>query len=214
MIEADRERFATELFAVAQMQRQELSAEQLEMYWRVLSPELTLDQYLQAICKAASRLEWVPKPSQILEFAGKNSGTSDGPAMWQNIVTAISAGGHNAVVVFDDVRAVACIHRLGGWGALCSIPNEFSLQAARRDFLKYWDAYENEPVPDDTPRYASAGAGSIERVLIIGDQDKARALLRSRPNPELKGLPLRTIGPDRVAPGIAYHYAAGLELQP
>lgn len=188
MQEHDKRKFAeilkvtyTELY-----QREALTKNGLQMWWAIFAP-YTIDQFSAAVSQHCARPgagKFAPKPADILELI--NGSVDDRSVLaWHQVVQSIARVGQYQSVCFDDHVTNKVIEQMGGWPKLCSTP-EHELPFRARDFERTYKAlhgkrFDHPPhLPGAHERdNASAGRDARNNVILIGQQDQARAVLET-----------------------------------
>lgn len=137
----DMEKFSQILHWVFAYYEKELTDLTFEMYWNGLK-DYSIDE-VQAAFNAHLRHpeegKWWPKVSDIIKHC--NGGTEDNALRaWNDVETAIRRVGGYQDVVFHDPLIHHVIHQMGGWIALCDIPDEKSLVFKANEFKKAYRA--------------------------------------------------------------------------
>lgn len=103
------------------------------------------------------------------------------------VLSAVSKHGAYSSVVFDESVTMAVIARhYGGWVRLCA---ECDSQGFRREFVRAWAAYCRQglrqtghlPGIFETTDRANGYHEHVQPPKLIGDPDKARAVLNALP---------------------------------
>lgn len=188
MTEADKEKFLPILGEVFSYYSQELTKARILFYWNALRDAITLEQFVEAVQAHTRHPEngkWLPKISDILQNA--QGGTQDHALYaWHQLETAIRSVGHNYDVVFDDPLIHIIVDKLGGWQAMCDIPDEASLKFKAVEFKKHYASLYGKPIDlSHLPRLRGHInlANSVSKYghlvaekppVLIGDQSKAQ----------------------------------------
>jgi hypothetical protein len=130
----------------------------------------------------------MPTPADIV---GRIMGGSETAAVeaWAKVTAHSHPCGWSKNVVFDDPLIHACVATLGGWITLCETARE-DLGYRRRDFV---EAYKGFRQRQDKPHYPPVLFGRYpkEKVLLVGDEEKARLVFRGGTLP--KDVPARSL---------------------
>lgn len=188
MHESDKEEFLSILGEVFSYYSQELTKSRVLFYWNALKDSMTLGQFGEAIRAHTRHPEngkWLPKISDILQNA--QGGTQDHSLYaWHQVESAIRRVGRNRDVVFDDPLIHIIIQKLGGWQALCDLPNEESLKFKGIEFKKHYASLYGKPIDlTQIPRLQGyinlansvSRNGHLRRTeppVLIGDQQRAK----------------------------------------
>lgn len=182
----DRFAFAEMLSAVnATLERTELSAVQIGVYWDAL-----VDYDLPAIREALRRClrnpdtgQFMPKPADIVRMI-EGSTRDRAFAAWAKVERAMRTVGGYQSVVFDDPIAMAVIDRMGGWPRLCETLVD-DLPFRSREFEH---AYRGIVARNEVPEYPPhlVGRHEIEnrrvagwepRLVFVGNPEQCRRVL-------------------------------------
>ena len=102
------------------------------------------------------------------------------------VLSAISRHGAYSSVVFDNpITQAVIVHAYGGWVRLC---RACDAQGFHMDFARTWAAYRRQgirhtghlPGITETTNRANGWHEHIPPPLLIGDPDKARAVLEAK----------------------------------
>lgn len=128
--------------------------------------------------------QFQPKPADVIRQIEGTTGDA-ALAAWTKVERAIRSTGTYASVAFDDPLIHATIEDMGGWIKLGSVKEE-ELPFRAREFSQRYRAYTQRP-PEAPPRYLpgiseqhnAAGGHEPPKIRLLGDVDKARAMLAS-----------------------------------
>ncbi len=195
MTETERPEFMKLLISTADLYKQELSSDVVELWWNSLK-SFGLNRVRQAFSKHIqdpAKGEWMPKPANII---AKLKGSPERSALlaWTEVEEAVSKVGRYETVQFADPVINAVIRNLGGWISLCdqNLDEPWTQKEFERRYLAYSEigAGLNEPLPGllriqnrghrGDPRMLAANCG--DQVRMIGGDPGAKLL----PMPEDK----------------------------
>jgi len=195
MTETEKPDFMKLLISTADLYRQELSSDVVELWWNTLKSH-NLVQVKRAFSTHVQdpvKGEWMPKPANII---AKLKGSPERSALlaWTEVEEAVSRIGRYETVQFADPVINATIRALGGWISLCdqNLDEPWTQKEFERRYLAYSEvgAGLNEPLPGllqiqnrghrGDPRMLEANCGG--QVRMIGDDLGVKLL----PEPEDK----------------------------
>lgn len=141
----DKAEFKNIITALGTMTGTKIDKMLLRLYWGALE-DLAYDEFENAAMKAVKNCKFMPKPAEILEFAGKgHSATQDNAkdkasAAWVAVAGAVRSKGRHVSPDFEDPFANAAVRAMGGWISLCGRSQEDFDVWARKDFLGEYQA--------------------------------------------------------------------------
>ncbi|MGC9387088.1 MAG: DUF6475 domain-containing protein [Hydrogenovibrio sp.] len=184
----DMEKFSKILSWVFAYYEKDLTDLTFEMYWSGLK-DYTIDQVQDAFNAHMQHPEegkWWPKVSDIIKHC--KGGTQDNALRaWNEVDTAIRRVGAYQDVVFHDPLIHHIIHKMGGWVALCNIPDEKSLVFKANEFKNAYRALYGTPAQNQPPVELTGIVNAENSRLknprkkppvLIGDPDKAREVMK------------------------------------
>ena len=190
MNEHDFSRFSVLMLGLAENYGQSLSSQGIALRFRALA-----DHNIGAVEQAALSLMLhrkyasMPTVAELLEHVQGGSVEDKAEVEVGKVLIAISAHGSYASVVFDDaVTQAVIVQAYGGWVKLCAdCGTEEPEKWFRKDFARIWAAYSRQGVqrhgylPGRT-EIANGSKGCLNDIptpVLIGNQDKARAVLKA-----------------------------------
>ena len=196
MTQADKEKFVNLMASVAELYREKLSIQRLEIYWRCLqqySFEL-IQKALDAHAVNPDNGQFMPKPADIVRYLAGNS-ISQVLQAWTNVKRAIREVGCYSSIVFDDPLIHIIILEMGGWIQLCKIHDK-DMPFKQHEFEKRYCRYL-QVKPTDFPKQLIGITnqinqqngfsleppilfGNYKQALIVYEQGKANAMLKNQ----------------------------------
>jgi len=165
-----------------------------EMYWNGLK-DYPIDAVQTAFTAHMQHPEdgkWWPKISDIIKNC--KGGTQDNALRaWNEVDTAIRKVGAYQDVVFHDPLIHQIIHKMGGWMALCDIPDEKSLVFKANEFKNAYRALYATPAQHQPPvkligiinsQNANIKNARKNPPVLIGDPNKAKEVLHKLQSPD------------------------------
>ena len=146
MEDTDKKRFAELMAGLAQTFITDISAQDLENYWRLLKgyPLSQIEQAIIGYCASPEGHRFMPKPGEIIAaFHGKENEQS--LLAWVKVTKGMRQVGASKTVVFDDPMIHAVIADLGGWIRLCRL-TERELNFQQREFERLYACYRHRPL--------------------------------------------------------------------
>ncbi len=152
MTDREKPEFMKLLISTADLYKQELSSDVVELWWNALK-SLSLVQVKRAFSKHIqdpAKGEWMPKPANII---AKIKGSPERSALlaWAEVEEAVSKVGRYETVQFADPVINAVVRNLGGWIWLCdqNLDEPWTQKEFERRYLAYSEvgAGLNEPLP-------------------------------------------------------------------
>jgi len=138
--------FGLYLTAVAETFGQKISAEQIMLYFEILSDEFeNVDEFKRAAKKLLKTwsYSYMPKPAHFIEAKKEFSSESIeiiAQKAWDSVIDAISAGvGYTKVAEFEDKLIPAVVDLCGGFERLASKTFE-ELEWIKKEFIKTYKA--------------------------------------------------------------------------
>jgi len=119
MVDADLERFATAITALAGAFRVEVSEPLIDGFWLGLQ-DLEWDNFSSAVSRSIATSEHFPRPAEIRSLAGGQTPEMRALLAWTAVRAAIKEHDAYRTVQFSDPAATAAVRYLGGWIALCN----------------------------------------------------------------------------------------------
>lgn len=188
MNEHDFSRFSALMLSLAENFGQSLSSQGIALRFRALA-EHGIDEVEQAALSLMLHRKYASMPTvaELLEHAHGGSVEDKAEVEVGKVLTAISAHGSYASVVFDDaVTQAVIVQAYGGWVKLCAdCGTEEPEKWFRKDFARIWAAYCRQGVqrhghlPGRT-EIANGSKGCLDDIpqpVFIGNPDKAHAVL-------------------------------------
>lgn len=190
----DMEKFSQVLNWVFAYYEKELTDLTFEMYWNGLK-DYSIEEVQAAFNAHLQHPEdgkWWPKVSDIIKNC--KGGTQDNALRaWNEVETAIRKVGGYQDVVFHDPLIHQIIHKMGGWIALCDIPDEKSLTFKANEFKKSYRALYATPQQLQPPveltgiinaQNAKIKGARKQPPVLIGDPEQAKEVLKRLQAPE------------------------------
>lgn len=184
----DMEKFSQILKWVFAYYEKELTDLTFEMYWNGLR-DYSIDEVQAAFNAHLQHPEegkWWPKVSDIIKNC--KGGTQDNALRaWNEVDTAIRKVGGYQDVVFHDPLIHQIIHKMGGWIAMCEIPDEKSLTFKANEFKNAYRALYATPQQLQPPveltgiinaQNANLKNAQKQPPVLIGDPVKAREVMK------------------------------------
>ncbi len=193
MEDTDKKRFAELMAGLAQTFITDISAQDLENYWRLLKgyPISQIEQAIIGYCASPEGHRFMPKPGEIIAaFHGKESEQS--LLAWVKVTKGMRQVGASKTVVFDDPIIHAVIADLGGWIRLCRL-TERELNFQQREFERLYACYRLRPLKKyprqltGIPDTANAAAGYewSQKPVLLGDLTQAALVYKNGTNHRL-----------------------------
>ncbi len=184
----DMEKFSQILSWVFGYYEKDLTDLTFEMYWNGLK-DYSIEEVQAAFNAHLQHPEegrWWPKVSDIIKNC--KGGTMDNALRaWNEVETAIRKVGAYQDVVFHDPLIHQIIHKMGGWMALCDIPDEKSLTFKANEFKNAYRALYGTPAQHQPPveltgiinaQNAKLKDAKKNPPVLIGDPVKARQVMQ------------------------------------
>lgn len=199
MEDTDKKRFAELMAGLAQTFVTDISARDLENYWRLLRgyPLSQIEQAIIGYCVSPEGYKFMPKPGEIIgALQGKQNEQS--LLAWVKVTKGIRQAGASKTVIFDDPLIHAVIADLGGWIRLCH-STERELNFQRREFERLYACYLQRPLRKyprqltgitDTAN-AAAGYDWPQNPVLLGDPTQAALVYKNGGKDNL--LPVQTL---------------------
>lgn len=151
MQQADKREFITLMTQVLGFYRQDASEFALSVWWEACRGA-ELEQVRKALNAHAVNPEkgqFPPKPADIVRELG---GTFTDRALlaWGRVTRAMSEVGAYASVDFGDPVIHETISQLGGWSAICRVPND-EQQFLQKRFCDFHRTFTTRGAPADAP---------------------------------------------------------------
>lgn len=193
MEDADKKRFAELMAGLAQTFATDLSPQDLENYWRLLSgyPLGQIEQAIIGYCTSPEGHRFMPKPGEIIA-ASQGKHNEHALLAWVKVTQGIRQAGASKTVIFDDPLVHAVIADLGGWIRLCRL-TERELSFQQREFERLYACYRQRPLRK-YPRQltgisetANAAAGYVwlQKPVLLGDPTQAALVYKNGTNHRL-----------------------------
>lgn len=170
---------------------QSVNAFSLNVWWQACE-SMAFDQVRDAFTQHAldpDRGQFAPKPADLIrQLQGGHQDRAMGA--WSKVYEAIKRAGARQSVVFDDAVIHTAVEDIGGWAAICRSEVD-ELQWLQKRFI---EAYVAAARSKRTHPAKLMGEHEAENRLrgydvappvLIGDQEKARAVLESVGEPTL-----------------------------
>ena len=190
----DMEKFSQILSWVFAYYEKDLTDLTFEMYWNGLK-DYSIDEVQTAFNAHMQHPEdgkWWPKVSDIIKNC--KGGTQDNALRaWNEVETAIRKVGAYQDVVFHDPLIHQIIHKMGGWMALCDIPDEKSLVFKANEFKNAYRALYGTPAQQQPPieltgiinaQNAKIKGAKKAPPVLIGDPEKAKEVMKRLKSPD------------------------------
>jgi hypothetical protein len=162
MTESDRAQFSQILFTLAAYYDRKLDNGQIEIYWKALQPELTIDQVQEVAARLVKTSEFWPR---VPAFLNGIQGNQEGRALaaWADFVDVVAGGGRRAIT--DPATAYAVRVTFGSVGQACAVlPDraEFGFIAWEKRFVtNYQHALETGKADDNNLLEAPRGLRKV-----------------------------------------------------
>ncbi|WP_416398093.1 DUF6475 domain-containing protein [Allohahella sp. A8] len=201
MTKSDLPKFAALWKATGEIYGKSMSDQAISIIFRQLAKYeySAVDRALQRHLDDTDGGRFVPKPADIVRYIDGDLGTAPMLA-WSKVDAAVRSPGNNATVVFDDPIIMAIIEDTGGWIRLGKLDEE-TLKFYGNEFQKRYRGYQAKP-PLRHPRKligieeqvnALEYPDFIPEPRLIGDPQKALAILRSGTGKALPSVPLSQV---------------------
>lgn len=184
MEKTDRKEFDKIMVMIAEMFDKDLSKGLLDLYYHALK-DLRLEDIKQATNTLLQTMTFFPKP---VDFRNALGGNIEDRAT-QAWLKALKAQNRYNSVCFDDPVIHSTIEAMGGWVKFCSMEGYTDEKWQMTDFIKIYKGMANRP---DHPvklqgllEVQNSERGYIDYipdVKLIGNKEKARLLLESKPD--------------------------------
>lgn len=190
----DMEKFSQILSWVFAYYEKDLTDLTFEMYWNGLK-DYSIEEVQAAFNAHMQHPEdgkWWPKVSDIIKNC--KGGTQDNALRaWNEVETAIRRVGGYKDVVFHDPLIHQIIHKMGGWIAMCDIPDEKSLTFKANEFKKSYRALYATPAQHLPPveltgitnaNNAKVKGAKKEPPVLIGNPEEAKKVMQQLQSPD------------------------------
>src|SRR6056297_1906673 len=124
-----------------------ISKEGLKLEFKVIKKNLTFDEFQYASEKLVENYKYntMPRPADFIEQV--KDPDSKAIIAVDKVINAVRDFGHTATVYFDDpIIHLVIKNSYGGWDKLCGELKENELKWFRKDFIKYYKAYNNKKI--------------------------------------------------------------------
>ena len=194
MTQADFKRFSALIQGVAECYGQSLSAQGVILRFLALE-RFAYDEVHQAAMAIIQTRKYtsMPSPAEFLEHISGCSAEDKAEFEAGKVLQAIGRHGAYSSVVFDDpVTQAVIVQAYGGWPKLCAECGvEETENWFRKNFAKTWAAYSRQGVKQlghlpgliEISNYSNGYQEHIPLPKLIGDMDKAKAVLESGKSP-------------------------------
>ncbi len=118
----------------------------IELYWQALGSQMSETQFSAACAKASRACKYMPKPAELLEFAGiggKLDMSAKKAQAWEAVETAMRLHDYTTPVDFGTL-VNACVRNMGGWVRLCDRSVQ-ELVWERKRFEELYEAFSLQP---------------------------------------------------------------------
>ena len=190
MTRADFNPFSELIQAVAECYGQTLSAQGVALRFKLLEQfEFAEVQKAALSVMATRKYTSMPTPADFLEHMSGGAAEDKAEVEAGKVLSAVSAYGGYASVVFDNpVTQAVIVQAYGGWVKLCADCGvEESEKWFRKDFAKTWAAYSRQGVKQfgslpgliEITNHSNGQYEHIPQPKLIGDPAKAQAVLEA-----------------------------------
>lgn len=190
----DMEKFSQILSWVFAYYEKDLTDLTFEMYWNGLK-DYSIEEVQAAFNAHLQHPEdgkWWPKVSDIIKNC--KGGTQDNALRaWNEVETAIRKVGAYQDVVFHDPLIHQIIHKMGGWMALCDIPDEKSLTFKANEFKTAYRSLYATPAQHQPPveltgivnaQNAKIKGAKKAPPVLIGNPERAKEVMKLLQRPD------------------------------
>jgi len=190
----DLEKFSQILTTVFAYYEKDLTEMTFELYWNGLA-HYSIEQVQQAFNAHMQHPEegkWWPKISDIIKHC-KGGSVDRALQAWNLVENAVRRVGAYQDVVFSDPLIHHIIHRMGGWIALCDLPDEKALVFKANEFKNAYRALYGSPAAQQPPealtgiinqQNANIHGASMRPPVLIGDPTQAKAVAQRLQTPQ------------------------------
>ncbi len=190
MTRADFNPFSELIQAVAECYGQTLSAQGVALRFKLLEQfEFAEVQKAALSVMATRKYTSMPTPADFLEHMKGGAAEDKAEVEAGKVLSAVSAYGGYASVVFDDpVTQAVVVQAYGGWVKLCADCGvEESENWFRKNFAKTWAAYSRQDVKQfgclpgliEITNHSNGQYEHIPQPKLIGDPTKAQVVLEA-----------------------------------
>ncbi len=190
MTQADFKQFSVLMQGVAECYGQTLSAQGVILRFKLLQQFGYAEMEAATLSIMATRkYTSMPTPADFLEHMSGGAAEDKAEVEAGKVLSAVSAYGGYASVVFDDpVTQAVIVQAYGGWVKLCANCGvEESENWFRKTFAKTWAAYSRQGVKQfgclpgliEITNHSSGQYEHIPQPKLIGDPAKAQAVLEA-----------------------------------
>lgn len=214
MKQADFKPFSALIQGVAECYGQSLSAQGIALRFKLLEQFGFAEVEKAALSVMATRkYTSMPTPADFLEHIRGGNAEDKAEVEAGKVLDAIGRHGAYSSVVFDDaVTQAVIVQAYGGWPKLCAECGvEETENWFRKNFAKTWAAYARQGVKQsghlpgiiEISNYSNGYHEHIPPPKLVGDPDKAKAVLESGKSPlALTEAPENMRGEIRTASGL------------
>lgn len=151
MVDADLERFATAITALAGAFRVEVSEPLIEGFWLGLQ-DLEWEKFRTAVNRCIANAQHFPRPVEIRAAAGGQTAEMRSLLAWEAVRGAIRQHGAYRTVYFSDPAATAAVRSLGGWVGLCGRTTDELDKFVGREWRAAYEEFSAAGITQDMAR--------------------------------------------------------------
>lgn len=178
MTPRDQPEFVAYITRVLGFYRQDASEFAIDVWWQACQP-FDMQQVRRALSAHTLHPEkgqFPPKPADLVrELAG--TFTDRALMAWSRVTRAMSDVGGYASVDFGDPVIHAVVRELGGWSAICRVPND-EQQFLQKRFCDFFRTYTARGAPD-APLQLQGEHDTTNAALSLDSPDMAKRLAAS-----------------------------------
>lgn len=131
----------TSLAPLVELHQKNVSPTLWDLYFETLK-DIPADRFRAVVKQHALTSQWFPKPSELRDLAGVNSGAShedEAELVWPVVTQAIRSEGYMATVNFGPL-VNGVIESMGGWDYLCELSSTELHKWESKTFKKIYAA--------------------------------------------------------------------------
>ncbi|MBU4317111.1 MAG: hypothetical protein KKF30_07535 [Proteobacteria bacterium] len=179
--------FANAMGSLAEIHGKEISPTLMKTYFKLFS-NFSIEQIQKGVADAMLSLKYFPKPVELIELiSGKPEDIAEVEV--SKVLQAIRQYGAYSSICFDNPVTMAVILQgFGGWIKMCDELVEHEAKWFRKDFVKIYQAYAAQGIKSfgrllgvHDHSNSVAGLETEDFTVLIGDQEKASAILEYKP---------------------------------
>jgi len=201
MVRDDKDRFINSFRSLKELFGKDISKEVQKIYTAALTP-YSIEDVERAISVAMGTLKFFPKPVELIELIGGNSGDMAEVECVKAFKAIRSVGSYESVCFDDPITQAVIAQYFGGWVKFCMETEESTEHFRKKDFVKIYPSFKRSNMKHgghlagitETQNNANLAIKNPDSIRYVGDRDKCQRVLNLTTGKEHPGTGMIKMG--------------------